>query len=242
MKKRERALFPALALVLFCLAGCADPEPAAEPAAACDGVWYAAKTGVECRFGDGKIYRDDNTAQEGQTLAGIYSVADDHIEAHLTGVGGVSVPRKLYLMDGGQGEVLCDRADGSGEVYFYRDPLAVLAILDARQAEPDPASTDGAAPTAPAPEPPEPDGTADPQGAEAPAPEPGESAADASPAADPEPAAPDAQTKTNSDLVWIPQSGSKYHRDPSCSGMKNPKQVPLSEALSKGYTACKRCY
>ncbi len=53
--------------------------------------------------------------------------------------------------------------------------------------------------------------------------------------------------KTESDepkeqMIWIPESGSKYHSNPSCSGMDNPTQVTISEAKSRGYTACKKCY
>lgn len=43
-------------------------------------------------------------------------------------------------------------------------------------------------------------------------------------------------------MVWIPQSGSKYHSNSSCSGMNNPRQVTLSEAQSMGYEPCKKCY
>ena len=43
-------------------------------------------------------------------------------------------------------------------------------------------------------------------------------------------------------MVWIPQSGSKYHSNPSCSGMNNPQQVTLSEAESMGFAPCKKCY
>lgn len=50
---------------------------------------------------------------------------------------------------------------------------------------------------------------------------------------------PSGNTETK---VWIPQSGSKYHRSSGCSNMKNPTQVTLNEAQSLGYTACKRCY
>lgn len=42
--------------------------------------------------------------------------------------------------------------------------------------------------------------------------------------------------------VWIPNSGSKYHRSASCSNMKNPSQVTLEKAQSWGYTPCKKCY
>lgn len=44
------------------------------------------------------------------------------------------------------------------------------------------------------------------------------------------------------EMVWIPQTGSKYHSNSSCSGMKNPTQVTISEAQNRGYEACKKCY
>jgi len=43
-------------------------------------------------------------------------------------------------------------------------------------------------------------------------------------------------------MVWIPQSGSKYHSRSSCSNMKNPSQVTQSDAESMGYEPCKKCY
>lgn len=43
-------------------------------------------------------------------------------------------------------------------------------------------------------------------------------------------------------LVWIPKSGSKYHATSTCSGMKNPVQVTLSEAKDGGYEPCKKCH
>ena len=45
-----------------------------------------------------------------------------------------------------------------------------------------------------------------------------------------------------SDMVWIPNSGAKYHKSASCSGMKNPSHVLLSTAKARGYTPCKKCY
>lgn len=44
------------------------------------------------------------------------------------------------------------------------------------------------------------------------------------------------------ETVWIPQSGSKYHSNSSCSGMNNPTEVTLSEAQSRGYEPCKKCH
>lgn len=50
------------------------------------------------------------------------------------------------------------------------------------------------------------------------------------------------QQQPQEQMVWIPQSGSKYHSTSSCSGMKNPTQVTISEAQSMGYAPCKKCY
>lgn len=44
-------------------------------------------------------------------------------------------------------------------------------------------------------------------------------------------------------LVWIPTNGgTKYHSKSSCSNMKDPIQVPESEAIDLGFSACKRCW
>ena len=44
-------------------------------------------------------------------------------------------------------------------------------------------------------------------------------------------------------MVWIPTNGGKkYHTRSSCSGMIDPRQVTLSEAVSLGFEPCKRCH
>lgn len=47
---------------------------------------------------------------------------------------------------------------------------------------------------------------------------------------------------TDNNLVWIPNSGSKYHARSSCSNMKNPSQVTKEEAVQRGFEPCKKCY
>lgn len=245
MHKRKLVLLSVLALVFCLLCGCADGDPAADdPLAAYDGTWYFAKNGVACKFGKGNIYREDENSSAGQTLTGIYSEADDHLEANLAGVGGVSEVRKLYMVDGEQGEILCDSADGKGTIYFYRDPLAALTALEAAEvtARAEPTPTDEASP-APDAEPTDAP-TAVPLEPLEPLDDPGNSPSppdSKSVSSDPAPQ-PTTQTEKSSGTVWISQSGSKYHSDPSCSGMKNPSQLSLSEAQSRGYTPCKRCY
>lgn len=56
------------------------------------------------------------------------------------------------------------------------------------------------------------------------------------------PSAPAPQSHGNTNLVWIPASGTKYHSNSGCSNMKNPTQVTQDEAVAMGYDACKRCH
>lgn len=50
------------------------------------------------------------------------------------------------------------------------------------------------------------------------------------------------ETQNQSIMVWIPKSGTKYHRNSSCSGMKSPSQVTKEEAEALGYSPCSKCY
>lgn len=236
MRKRKSALLLSLFLALLSLAGCAY-EDTSSPTAAYDGAWYFAQNGARCQFGDGLIYRDDKTALDGQTLTGIYSAADDHIDANLAGVNGVDKVRPLYLVDSDRGDVLCDSADGTGTVYFYREATAVLAALETRELADAAADTTPSATTAPISDPSTPEVASlellDPETASAP------SDSRSLPGDDP---SPTPAQSADGDVVWVSQSGTKYHSTPSCSGMKNPKELTLSQAQSKGYTPCKRCY
>lgn len=42
-------------------------------------------------------------------------------------------------------------------------------------------------------------------------------------------------------LVWISQSGKKYHGSSNCSNMRNPRQIPRQEAADQDFEPCKRC-
>lgn len=57
-----------------------------------------------------------------------------------------------------------------------------------------------------------------------------------------QPTTPPATTDPQTDMVWIPKSGKKYHAKESCSGMKDPTQVSKEEAENRGFEPCKRCY
>lgn len=49
-------------------------------------------------------------------------------------------------------------------------------------------------------------------------------------------------TESQEEMVWVPNTGSKYHSNPNCSNMDNPREEPISEAKSEGFTPCKKCY
>lgn len=60
----------------------------------------------------------------------------------------------------------------------------------------------------------------------------------AAPAATQAPASSDQQET----MVWVSDSGKKYHSKSSCSNMSNPHQISLSDAQAQGYTPCKKCH
>lgn len=50
------------------------------------------------------------------------------------------------------------------------------------------------------------------------------------------------EEEEEAEMVWIPNSGAKYHSYEGCSNMKNPSCVTVDEAISWGYTACSKCW
>lgn len=49
------------------------------------------------------------------------------------------------------------------------------------------------------------------------------------------------QTEASERLVWLPESGSKFHGNNDCSGMTPAGQVTVSEAKNMGYESCQKC-
>ena len=48
--------------------------------------------------------------------------------------------------------------------------------------------------------------------------------------------------KPSTATVQTVSTGKKYHSKSTCSNMKDPEKVTLSEAKAEGFTACKKCY
>lgn len=51
-----------------------------------------------------------------------------------------------------------------------------------------------------------------------------------------------AEKKTAEKTVYVSATGSKYHSKPDCGNMSSAKEITLSEAQSRGLTACSRCW
>lgn len=47
---------------------------------------------------------------------------------------------------------------------------------------------------------------------------------------------------TETTMVWVSRTGSKYHSNPDCSNMKDPGYISLEEAIAEGREACKKCW
>lgn len=135
-------------------------------------------------------------------------------------------------------DVTVFRTDMQGDVYCTSDGKSVSFSVDRNS------GVDTLAPVTT----PEPTPTPTPTPAPTPAPTPSPTpvaAPDPTPTATPEPTATPAPTpepEENVAMVWIPNSGSKYHSRSDCSNMKNPSQVTIDAAISMGYTPCKKCH
>lgn len=65
------------------------------------------------------------------------------------------------------------------------------------------------------------------------------------PTATPEPettAEPTAEPEPQAEMVWITRTGSKYHSVPNCRNSQDSTQIPLDDAISRGYEPCKNCH
>lgn len=45
-----------------------------------------------------------------------------------------------------------------------------------------------------------------------------------------------------SSMVWLSQTGEKYHSSPNCSNMVNPVKVTIDQAIQAGREKCSKCY
>lgn len=88
------------------------------------GEWYSSEEGIRYVFSQGIIMCEEFGIPlgENQTMSGAYCVSRDSMVLFARGVEGLETERDVYLVHGSRGDVLCEHPDGSGIVFFTRNP------------------------------------------------------------------------------------------------------------------------
>ncbi len=88
------------------------------------GDWYAADTGVRYHFQDGVITCEECSIDiaDGTSYCGAYYSAKGKVLLFYSGADGLGGVRELYLHRNRGGDFLSDTPNGSGTVYFRRNP------------------------------------------------------------------------------------------------------------------------
>lgn len=103
-----------------------------------DGEWYSGETADLYMFTEGNIFCEQHyfTMENGEKTSGGYTAYDDYVDIFVTSLGEYSREIKpMYLIETEGTEALCSTADGTGEIYFYRDREVAERTAAAWQAE-----------------------------------------------------------------------------------------------------------
>ena len=86
------------------------------------GKWYSAADQSVYLFQEGLIYNAKHSVPVSDTnaLSGAYTCCRDSIYMFATGIAGLETEKELFLVERKDGSFLCEREDGSGEIYFIR--------------------------------------------------------------------------------------------------------------------------
>lgn len=86
------------------------------------GDWYSASGQRIYRFHNGIISCEDDPVQlsDNNTISGAYIFAGKKVSLFVMGVDGLETVTELYLVEHKEESFLCDKADGTGEIYFIR--------------------------------------------------------------------------------------------------------------------------
>lgn len=79
------------------------------------GRWYAQNTGIRYTFEEGLIWPEGT-----DTFGGAYCFGKDSVFLFAPGVEGLEKEQQLYLVSDKAGDLLCEKEDGTGTVYFRR--------------------------------------------------------------------------------------------------------------------------
>ena len=86
------------------------------------GQWYSASGQQVYCFQEGVIYCDKYavTLSDGTSISGAYSFSGKKVALFALGVEGLESVKELYLVENKEESLLCERKDGSGQIYFVR--------------------------------------------------------------------------------------------------------------------------
>lgn len=87
------------------------------------GTWYSADTMRRYTFYEGLISCDEGAdlMGDGAGLTGAYSFSKGKLLLFDVEMKGMEKEKLLYLVSADGKEALCDRKDGSGRIFFYRN-------------------------------------------------------------------------------------------------------------------------
>lgn len=86
------------------------------------GKWYSAADQSVYLFQEGLIYNSKHSVpvSDKDALSGAYTCCKDSVYLFAKGIAGLETEKELFLVERNDGSFLCEREDGSGEIYFIR--------------------------------------------------------------------------------------------------------------------------
>ena len=101
---------------------CALNRPAIDPADF-TGDWYSSREQCIYHFQDGLIYcpKYPVMVSGADSISGAYVFSGKSIFFFAEGIEGLETEREVYLIETKEESLLCEKADGSGQIYFVRD-------------------------------------------------------------------------------------------------------------------------
>lgn len=87
------------------------------------GDWYSSREQCIYHFQDGLIYcpKYPIIFSEGEPISGAYSFSGKSVFLFAEGIEGLETEREVYLIETKEESILCEKADGTGQIYFVRD-------------------------------------------------------------------------------------------------------------------------
>ncbi len=87
------------------------------------GDWYSSREQCIYHFQDGLIYcpKYPILISEEDSVSGAYVFSGKSIFLFAAGIEGLETEREVYLIETSEESLLCEKSDGTGQIYFVRD-------------------------------------------------------------------------------------------------------------------------